>query len=125
MKKILFTVVLSASLVGCASAPRQDNLEVLKNEIIAESDALVADYNAGKVNDEEYKVRFEMFKSKLNLFERLYATRNVVAEDYGGAALMNYGAQMMQPYGGYGYGYSQPARMQTTCIQQGPWLQCN
>lgn len=48
--------------------------------------------------------------------------------DDGGAALMNYGAQMMQPYGGGGfggYGYAQPARMQTTCIQQGPWLQCN
>lgn len=40
--------------------------------------------------------------------------------DDGGAELMNYSSRMLSP----GYGYAQPARMQTQCIQQGPWLQC-
>lgn len=41
----------------------------------------------------------------------------------GGAALMDYSSRMLSPgYGGYGY--AQPARMQTQCIQQGPWLNC-
>ena len=37
--------------------------------------------------------------------------------------LMDYSARMLSNGFG-GYGYAQPARMQTTCIQQGPWLQC-
>ena len=41
--------------------------------------------------------------------------------DPSSAALMNYSSQMLYPYGG---AYAQPTRMQTTCIQQGPWLQC-
>ncbi len=38
--------------------------------------------------------------------------------------LMDYSARMLGGGGYGGYGYAQPARMQTTCIQQGPWLQC-
>lgn len=39
--------------------------------------------------------------------------------DDGGEALMNYSSRMLSP----GYGM-QPARMQTQCLQQGPWLNC-
>ena len=41
-------------------------------------------------------------------------------------ALMNASANYLNPNSVYGgYGYAQPAaRMQTTCIQQGPWTQC-
>jgi len=41
----------------------------------------------------------------------------------GGAAMLNYSAQMLNGGGG-GFGYAQPARMPVTCIKQGPWTNC-